>query len=66
MRFAAVVLLALSFLTCESPEATRQRAEGPGGDPRNWGEPIVIHGPKDPYHGTPRLDPRAPPAEDGE
>jgi hypothetical protein len=37
---------------CTSPEATRVRAGGPGGDVGNRGD-IELHGGSQPYYGTP-------------
>jgi hypothetical protein len=37
---------------CTSPEATRMRAGGPGGDVGNRGD-VELHGGSQPYYGTP-------------
>jgi hypothetical protein len=51
------LLLALAMLAalaaCTSPEATRQRAGGPGADVGNRREPIELHAGSDPYYRTP-------------
>jgi hypothetical protein len=48
---------------CTSPEATRERAGGPGGDVGNRGD-VELHGGSQPYYGTPtagaELVPRPP------
>lgn len=44
---------ALALAAC-SPEATRTRSGGPGGDIGNRSTPAQIHGPTDPYYETPR------------
>jgi hypothetical protein len=50
------VLAALAVLAalggCTSPEATRVRAGGPGGDVGNRGD-VELHGGSQPYYGTP-------------
>jgi hypothetical protein len=50
------VLAALAMLAalggCTSPEATRVRAGGPGGDVGNRGD-VELHGGSQPYYGTP-------------
>jgi hypothetical protein len=47
----AVLLAALS--ACTSPEATRQRAGGPGADVGNRRDPVELHAGADPYWRTP-------------
>lgn len=42
-----------ALVACTSPEATRQRAGGPGADVGNRREPIELHAGADPYYGTP-------------
>jgi hypothetical protein len=56
-RKATIVLLALAALlaACASPEATRERATGPGADVGNRGSVVVIHGGADPYWHTPHV-----------
>jgi hypothetical protein len=51
---AAALLAALGG--CTSPEATRMRAGGPGGDVGNRGD-IELHGGSQPYYGTPTAGP---------
>ncbi|MCL6640130.1 MAG: hypothetical protein K6T92_02040 [Candidatus Rokubacteria bacterium] len=53
-----VLVLALAVLAataCTSPEATRQRGGGPGADPGNRGQVVLMHEGSRPYHDTPRL-----------
>ena len=52
---AAVALLA-ALGGCTSPEATRMRAGGAGGDVGNRGD-IELHGGSQPYYGTPIAGP---------
>ena len=56
MRRARLLILAslvvAGAVACTSPEATRQRAGGPGADVGNHG-PIDIHAGADPYYRTP-------------
>jgi hypothetical protein len=52
---AAVTLLA-GLAGCTSPEATRVRAGGPGGDVGNRGD-VELHGGSQPYYGTPTAGP---------
>jgi hypothetical protein len=48
-----MLALALAALAaCTSPEATRQRAGGPGADVGNHGS-VELHAGADPYAGTP-------------
>ena len=61
LRTLAFALAAsLVMVSCTSPEATRVRAGGPGGDPGNRrGEVVQMHEGSDPYWRTPvRLDER--------
>lgn len=55
MRGRAGLLLAtLAMLAaCTSPEATRQRAGGPGADVGNRRDPVELHAGADPYYRTP-------------
>jgi hypothetical protein len=46
---------------CTSPEATRERASGPGADTGNRGDVVLMHEGSHPYAGTPRLIPAEPP-----
>jgi hypothetical protein len=50
------VALTLSLVACSSPEATRMRAGGPGGDVGNRG-PVELHGGSKPYYATPNVLP---------
>ena len=52
LRLVAAAMLT-AFVACTSPEATRQRAGGPGADVGNRHEPIELHAGADPYYGTP-------------
>jgi hypothetical protein len=53
--FALVVAGVSAMLTsaCTSPEATRQRSGGPGGDPGNRGATVQLHEGAKPYYHTP-------------
>jgi hypothetical protein len=55
MRARRLLLVAaLAALgACTSPEATRQRAGGPGADVGNRRDPIDLHAGADPYYRTP-------------
>lgn len=55
---------ALVLTACGSPEATRTRGGGPGGDTGNRPEIVRMHEGSRPYHATPRLVPGATPALD--
>jgi hypothetical protein len=50
------IVLAGMLSACTSPEATRMRAEGRGGDVGNVGEVVQMHEGSAPYWRTPRLD----------
>ena len=53
---ARLVLLALAMVgavACSSPEATRSRGGGPGGDVGNHGTVVQIHEGARPFYGTP-------------
>jgi hypothetical protein len=52
---AASLALALALVACTSPEATRTRAGGPGGDTGNRGRVVYMHEGSEPYWHTPRL-----------
>jgi hypothetical protein len=57
MRWAAALGIALTALAaCTSPEATRQRAGGPGADVGNHGG-VELHGGAEPYAKTPVVVP---------
>jgi hypothetical protein len=47
------LLTGLVLTACTSPEAVRTRGGGPGGDVRNWGQPVELHAGAEPYHDTP-------------
>lgn len=51
-RVMAAVALLAALGGCTSPEATRMRAGGPGGDVGNRGD-VELHGGSQPYYGTP-------------
>jgi hypothetical protein len=54
MRTLAVVMVIVAALAaCTSPEATRERAGGAGGDVGNRGDTVELHGGSKPYWGTP-------------
>ncbi|HZF05948.1 MAG TPA: hypothetical protein VE932_16560 [Patescibacteria group bacterium] len=55
VTLAAVALAAL--IACTSPEATRQRAGGPGADVGNHGR-VELHEGAKPYSGTPVVMPQ--------
>jgi hypothetical protein len=52
-RAAAALLLAGGLAACASPEATRDRAGGPGADVGNRGRPVEFHGGAVMFYGTP-------------
>jgi hypothetical protein len=53
-RLVPVLVLAAVVTACTSPEATRQRAGGRGGDPGNHGDVVQMHEGSDPYWRTPQ------------
>jgi hypothetical protein len=57
-RILSVVLLVvvLAATACASPEATRTRSGGPGGDIGNHDAVPDIHGTTNPYYETPRYN----------
>lgn len=60
---AVVIGLAIGLAACTSPEATRTRAGGPGGDTGNRAPVVQMHEGSEPYWRTPTLlaeDLRAP------
>lgn len=63
MRWLLAVLT-LSVAAC-SPEATRTRGGGPGGDIGNRPEVVRMHEGSRPYHETPRLVSGPTPALEG-
>jgi hypothetical protein len=59
LRMVAVLLVAGSALAaCTSPEATRARGSGPGGDVGNRGSVVRMHDGAEPYWSTPRIEAR--------
>ena len=56
-RWRSVLTLAAAIAlgACASPEATRQRAGGSGGDVGNRTEAVRMHEGSDPYYRTPCL-----------
>lgn len=52
-RALITLLVLLTTMACASPEATRTRGGGPGGDIGNHDPMIQIHGPVNPYFETP-------------
>ena len=56
MRALSIALLVSGLLlTACSPEATRTRGGGPGGDVGNRSRVVDLHGRLDPYYQTPRF-----------
>ena len=53
-RALGLVLLAATLAACTSPEATRTRAGGPGGDTGNRQPVVELHEGSEPYWQTPR------------
>jgi hypothetical protein len=51
--WAFLVLLLLGLGACTSPEASRTRGGGAGGDVRNRGAMVEIHAGAQPYYHTP-------------
>ncbi|MBL0420614.1 hypothetical protein JI739_09690 [Ramlibacter sp. AW1] len=65
MRALLVIAFVALLSACESPEATRTRGGGPGGDIGNRPESTVrMHEGSRPYYHTPRLVPTEPPSLD--
>jgi hypothetical protein len=54
-RAGTLALMLALAAACTSPEATRQRAGGPGGDTGNRGAQVRMHEGSEPYWSTPRL-----------
>jgi hypothetical protein len=50
---APLLVLLLALGACTSPEATRQRAGGAGGDVGNRGDDVELHAGSQPYWRTP-------------
>jgi hypothetical protein len=58
MRALGLLAMLLAVVAgCTSPEATRQRAGGPGADVGNRGESVELHAGADPYWRTPSAMP---------
>jgi hypothetical protein len=60
----ALVLAGWTLAGCNSPEASRTRGAGPGGDVQNRREEIYLHGGSEPYWRTPRIIPPPPGSAD--
>ena len=58
MRAVVMLVVLLGLAACTSPEATRQRAGGPGADVGNRGG-IELHAGAEPYAKTPIVVPKA-------
>jgi hypothetical protein len=54
-RQPAALALAVAAAACTSPEATRMRGGGPGGDPGNRTAVVQIHEGARPYEKTPAI-----------
>jgi hypothetical protein len=54
-RWAVALALVAALGACTSPEATRARAGGPGGDTGNHGHVVEMHEGSQPYWGARRL-----------
>jgi hypothetical protein len=56
VKRAWLIAIALGEMlgACTSPEATRMRGRGSGGDVRNVGDTVLMHEGSDPYWRTPR------------
>jgi len=59
------LLLAAGLAACTSPEATRVRAGGPGGDTGNRARVVEMHEGAEPFWRTPRLIGEQPQASTG-
>jgi hypothetical protein len=57
IRFAMLLVASVTFVGCQSPEATRTRGGGRGGDPGNRPANVKIHEGSRPYWKTPVLIP---------
>jgi hypothetical protein len=55
VKLAWILVVAGLVAACTSPEATRRRGQGSGGDVRNVGEVARMHEGSDPYWRTPRV-----------
>jgi hypothetical protein len=54
-RALGLGLVAVALAACTSPEATRMRGGGPGGDTGNRDRVVEMHEGAEPYWRTPRL-----------
>jgi len=61
MRRAVIGVLVAAAAACGSPEATRTRGGGPGGDTGNRPEIVKMHEGSQQYWRTPDLIPTEPP-----
>lgn len=52
-RLAALVIASAALASCASPEATRQRGGGPGGDVNNRSDNVMMHEGSRQYWETP-------------
>lgn len=50
-----MLMLTLTLAACDSPEASRARGGGPGGDIGNRPAVVSMHEGSRPFHETPRL-----------
>ena len=57
MPWTLVLIALVALAACTSPEATRQRAGGPGADVGNHGR-VELHEGAKPYAGTPVVMPQ--------
>jgi hypothetical protein len=62
MRRGLALIALLALAGCTSPEATRQRAGGPGADVGNRNG-VELHAGADPFAKTPTVKPQAPNSE---
>ena len=53
MRCILLALVLVGVIGCTSPEATRARGGGPGGDVGNRGAGVEMHEGASPFYGTP-------------
>lgn len=53
MRLVLWAIVILGAAACASPEATRTRGEGPGGDVGTRAAVVQMHEGARPFHGTP-------------
>lgn len=57
LALTALLVICTAFGGCVSPEATRTRGGGPGGDSRNRRPTVKMHEGSQPYWKTPDLIP---------